>query len=497
MAADVAATEQEWLIATWHHPPYTKGSHNSDTESQLREMRENALPILEAAGVDLVLAGHSHIYERSFLLDGAYETPSTTSGILDDGDGRPAGDGPYSKAPDGWANDGAIYIVAGHGGTGTGGSGDHPLMVFSELENGSVIIDVHENRLDIANIRYDGEITDRSAVIKGDGLMLISPNGGETLVPGVASTVSWATSGAIDSVDLDFSCDDGERWIRVADALPNAGTASWVPPELQSDAVRLRVSDTNSRLYDTTNGRLTISRSGGADAVSWGDEWRYDDQGYDHGESWLDLEFDDSGWSTGVGQFGYGDGDESTELYDESPNIPTVYFRKVITLDGVVAAPAVIEGVYDDGIAVWLNGQLVGSANIDDTAFDEWSQGSNDNEPFSTVAAPELFDEGQNVLAVMVKQGDPYSSDISFDLRMTVVLADPSAPNCDALFEATPEEEEQEEEEEVPGGGVVDEPRSCGCASTTPGTPWWLGGLVVIGLRHRRARWRRARRVGG
>ena len=35
-------------------------------------MRQNALPILEADGVDLVLTGHSHSYERSFLLDGHY-----------------------------------------------------------------------------------------------------------------------------------------------------------------------------------------------------------------------------------------------------------------------------------------------------------------------------------------------------------------------------------------------------------------------------------------
>ena len=36
---DLADTVQEWIIAFWHHPPYTKGSHNSDTENQLIEMR--------------------------------------------------------------------------------------------------------------------------------------------------------------------------------------------------------------------------------------------------------------------------------------------------------------------------------------------------------------------------------------------------------------------------------------------------------------------------
>jgi len=32
-----------------HHPPYTKGSHDSDIETELVEMRERALPILEDA----------------------------------------------------------------------------------------------------------------------------------------------------------------------------------------------------------------------------------------------------------------------------------------------------------------------------------------------------------------------------------------------------------------------------------------------------------------
>ena len=86
---DLAANDKEWVIAFWHHPPYTKGSHDSDTEGRLIDMRENALPILESYGVDLVLSGHSHSYERSHLLDGHYGTSDTLTGamILDNGGG--------------------------------------------------------------------------------------------------------------------------------------------------------------------------------------------------------------------------------------------------------------------------------------------------------------------------------------------------------------------------------------------------------------------------
>src|SRR5258705_12371843 len=92
---DLAANTNLWLIAFWHHPPYSKGSHDSDWEFELVEMRENALPILEAYGVDLVLCGHSHGYERSFLLNGYYGGSETLvpEMIKDGGDGRPSGTG--------------------------------------------------------------------------------------------------------------------------------------------------------------------------------------------------------------------------------------------------------------------------------------------------------------------------------------------------------------------------------------------------------------------
>lgn len=72
--ADLAATTKKWVIAYWHHPPYTKGSHDSDGEGDLIAIRENFIRILERNGVDMILCGHSHDYERSYLLKGYYKT---------------------------------------------------------------------------------------------------------------------------------------------------------------------------------------------------------------------------------------------------------------------------------------------------------------------------------------------------------------------------------------------------------------------------------------
>ena len=40
LKADLAANTQKWTIAVMHHPPYTKGSHNSDAEGDLVLIRQ-------------------------------------------------------------------------------------------------------------------------------------------------------------------------------------------------------------------------------------------------------------------------------------------------------------------------------------------------------------------------------------------------------------------------------------------------------------------------
>ncbi|MEJ7624661.1 MAG: metallophosphoesterase [Pyrinomonadaceae bacterium] len=168
---DLAQNIHPWVIAFWHHPPYTKGSHNSDTESQLGEMRRNVLPILESFGVDLVLAGHSHSYERSFLIDGHYDVSATFTNAMkkNGGSGRENGDGAYTKSAlrADLPNEGAVYAVAGSSGKLGGGLLNHPAMFISLNNLGSMILDVNNNRLDAKFLRENGTIADYFTLIKG------------------------------------------------------------------------------------------------------------------------------------------------------------------------------------------------------------------------------------------------------------------------------------------------------------------------------------------
>lgn len=170
LEADLAMNTQPWVIAFWHHPPYTKGSHNSDTEGRLIDMRQNALPILEDWGVDLVLSGHSHSYERSFLLDGHYGHSSTLDpvvNVLDPGNGRAEGDGAYEK-PDAVAvqNAGAVYAVAGSSGKISGGALNHPAMFVSINSLGSLVVDVAANRMDVVFLNQNGSVQDEFTILK-------------------------------------------------------------------------------------------------------------------------------------------------------------------------------------------------------------------------------------------------------------------------------------------------------------------------------------------
>ena len=73
-AADLeeAQSYAHWIVVMLHHPPYTKGNHDSDVKQNEIRVREKFVPLFEAAGVDLVLSGHSHSYERSRLINGHY-----------------------------------------------------------------------------------------------------------------------------------------------------------------------------------------------------------------------------------------------------------------------------------------------------------------------------------------------------------------------------------------------------------------------------------------
>jgi hypothetical protein len=196
---DLASNTALWTIAYWHHPPYTKGSHDSDLEPELIEMRQVFLPVLEQHGVDLVLAGHSHSYERSHLLDHHYgdSLSFTNSMKLDAGGGRESEGGAYHKhLLNPRAHQGAVYAVVGSSGWTSGGALNHPAMHVSLNELGSLVLDIHSNRLDATFLRETGATNDSFTILKVNSttaLRILSA----TLNSSGHCTLHWASVGGL------------------------------------------------------------------------------------------------------------------------------------------------------------------------------------------------------------------------------------------------------------------------------------------------------------
>jgi 3',5'-cyclic AMP phosphodiesterase CpdA len=165
-----ANKNRQWVVVFTHFPPHTKGTHNSDTDTRMTLIRENLAPILERYGVDLFLAGHSHVYERSKLLSGFFGKDdefnekynlSSSTGL---NDGSPNSE-PYIKKSD----VGTMYVVTGSSSY-VGKpevSFPHNAMYYSNADDaGAAILEVQGNKLEMKWICEDGVIRDKFTIIK-------------------------------------------------------------------------------------------------------------------------------------------------------------------------------------------------------------------------------------------------------------------------------------------------------------------------------------------
>lgn len=156
--------------------------------------------------------------------------------------------------------------------------------------------------------------------------------------------------------------------------------------------------------------------------------WRYHD-GPTVDDTWAAEGFDDSAWSPGAAQFGYGDGDEATVI-SYGPNAGnkqiTAWFRTSFEATSIPAT-LTLDLMADDGAIVYLNGVEVVRDNVGDAPDTaalraaSGRSGSAENALRSFALPPELLRVGTNLIAVSVHQDSPGSSDLSFDagLRST------------------------------------------------------------------------------
>ena len=83
---DLRSTRQFWRIVYFHHPPFAAGPNMNDPHSAL--IRQHVVSILESYGVQVVLTGHEHSYQRSQpLRKSAFVTSDVGTNYISTGGG--------------------------------------------------------------------------------------------------------------------------------------------------------------------------------------------------------------------------------------------------------------------------------------------------------------------------------------------------------------------------------------------------------------------------
>lgn len=286
---DLTANTKKWVIAYWHHPPYTKSSHDSDNggggDPELPLIRQNFITYLEARGVDMIIGGHSHAYERSKLIRNfttnwttyldATHAVSTSNATYTSNSTCPY---VYNSAP---LNHGTVYVVAGSAGASGGVNTNFGAYVMPYAVNnaGIFFIEVEENRLKAKFLRSNNTVFDSLTIIKdvNKTTNYTIPNGSP-----VNLTASWpqtgnytwtGTAGTTRSVSV-TPPNNATTNYTVRDAFGcitdnfNVTTSATLPVSLLSYDAKLvnsKVNITWSTATETNNSHFTIERS--ADGV--------------------------------------------------------------------------------------------------------------------------------------------------------------------------------------------------------------------------------------
>ena len=146
---DLAASTATWKLVAFHHTIYSSGGvHGSNLT-----IRANLVPLFDAHGVDLVLMGHEHNYERTKPLRGNQVVS---------------------------AGQGTTYITTGGGGQALYRVGSSSFTAHSESVHHFTRLAVNDGSLLAQMIRTDGTIGDEVMLMKGG--VPLPPRCGDGLV---------------------------------------------------------------------------------------------------------------------------------------------------------------------------------------------------------------------------------------------------------------------------------------------------------------------------
>lgn len=173
LETDFRSSKKKWNVLVNHFPFYCDGDYNSDTNGALIQLREMIAPLVDKYGIDLVVSGHDHSYQRTHLIKEHYgksDTFDTSKHLVYKTDNASViykKSGPYS---------GTVYVVSGAAsGERAKPKFDHSALVkFGSgkdakkgiAQPGSFFLNINQNKLTGKQIGTNGEVLDEFFITK-------------------------------------------------------------------------------------------------------------------------------------------------------------------------------------------------------------------------------------------------------------------------------------------------------------------------------------------
>ena len=290
-------------------------------------------------------------------------------------------------------------------------------------------VGIHQSGPESSDISFDLEMLGNGSFpIAPPSVAIISPTNNTVFNGSVFSFQITATDsdGAITRVEL-F---EGANKIGESTAVGPNYTISWNSSCPGPFTFTARATDNDGLV--SVSLPVVVTRPP-VTLVAPGSTWRFLDDGSNPSIAWRSNGFNEASWALGTGQFGFGDGDETTLLARTNLSGTTnlaFYFRQTFSLANPSSVGALtLRLLRDDGVIVYLNGAEVfrnnmptGAVTSATTALTNATSLEESNFVFVVSVPANLLLAGNNVLAAQVHQVNLTSSDLSFDASLQATL---------------------------------------------------------------------------
>ncbi len=291
-------------------------------------------------------------------------------------------------------------------------------------------VEIHQNDPTSSDVSFDLGLDALASTNRARGIWLVSPaEGTNVALPGSVTLTAQVVAGGLRGVTRVEFFSDGAKLGELATAPYNF---VWANPPGGAHQLLAVATDTSSETITSAPVNITVAAPPlGTALVSFGEVWKYLDDGSNQGVNWTARTFDDRAWQIGAAKLGYGgDGETTTLSYgtNSAARCITAYFRKSFTVpmsSGI--SGLLLRLIRDDGAVVYLNGREIFRDNLQAgmVSFNSLAlrtlNAPEETTPLDVTLPTTGLLPGTNVLAVEIHQASLTSSDAGFDLALVAL----------------------------------------------------------------------------